>query len=185
MFRLSYEPLRLGVRRGGRVLCPGLSGLCLPEHPPATHRLPAPAGEPNHRKAPLHSPTVASPENIPQIKESLLAAHACSGDTSNFERVFPALDHTLIPKRDLFSNICKFAKTLKLRCHLPLSHSTPCRLFQITMFVRWHGNVTPCCYCANRSRGNLLTDGPTKVLNQRGQFRKSMKNDPVCSRCRT
>jgi len=124
------------------------------------------------------------PENYADIAQLLLMAHNTSVDAVNFERIFPT-DRGISPSEEarLFSLVKRTAHNLKVKVYLPPRHCTPCRLFKRVLFVRWNGAVTPCCYLANVSVGNIESESLSTILDRRKAFRKAMHSHPVCCCC--
>lgn len=118
------------------------------------------------------------------IEEGLGLARATGVDAVNFERSFPWNDGQTKSEKDLFAYIKTAAKKTGCRVTLPVVHSRPCPLFRLTLFVRWNGDVAPCCYRADLSLGNLLVDNLATILKNRRVFQKKMNLDPVCRTCR-
>jgi MoaA/NifB/PqqE/SkfB family radical SAM enzyme len=138
-----------------------------------------------HRKKPKTYINIALIEgNSNCIDDGIRLAAAAGVDQVNFERSFPWTEKEARTEHRLFAAIKSTAKKSRCRVTLPLPHTHPCPLFKLTMFVRWNGDVAPCCYRADLSLGNLLADDLTTILRNRVAFLKTMKTDPVCRECR-
>ena len=105
-------------------------------------------------------------------------------DTVNFERSFPWAENQANTEKSLFARIRSTGKKTGCKVVLPPPHSNPCPLFRLTFFVRWNGEVAPCCYRADLSLGNLLRDNLPTILHNRVAFLEKMRTDPVCRECR-
>jgi len=123
-------------------------------------------------------------ENPGCIGEGLRLARSIGVDKVNFERSFPWTIDRAVEEKNLFARIRKAAQENGCTVTLPVAHGDPCPLFRLTMFVRWNGDVAPCCYRANLSLGNLFRDNLSTIMQNRMAFYKKMKTDPVCGGCR-
>lgn len=124
-------------------------------------------------------------ETIDQVDAMLEKARELGVDTVVFERSYPWAKAMQEKEEGLFREIRKTATELGLKIKLPPAHSSPCPLIRYTLFVRWNGDVAPCCYRADVSLGNILSDPMVRILQNRAKFMKSQKSDPVCGKCRT
>ena len=122
--------------------------------------------------------------NLDCIDEGLELASTIGIDTVNFERSFPWTDNQAYAEKNLFARIRSTAKKNGCKVALPLPHTIPCPLFRLTLFVRWNGDVAPCCYHADLSLGNLLRDNLSTIMHNRVAFLKKIRTDPVCCECR-
>jgi MoaA/NifB/PqqE/SkfB family radical SAM enzyme len=122
--------------------------------------------------------------NINCIEKGLDLAMASGVDKVNFERSFPWTETQAKAEKNMFSRIKTTAKKTGYSVTLPPPHTNPCPLFRLTLFVRWNGDVTPCCYRADLPLGNLLRDNLSTIMNNRVAFLKKMRTDPVCRQCR-
>jgi len=102
-----------------------------------------------------------------------------------FERSFPWTESLEANGSIVFKGIQKTADRLGLEIKLPPDHGIPCPLMRYTLFVRWNGDVAPCCYRADVSLGNILSDSMVRVMKNRAKFLKSQKTDPICGKCKT
>lgn len=118
------------------------------------------------------------------IGEGIGLARTTGIDAVNFERSFPWTEAQTESEKDLFAYIKSTARKTGCKVTLPVVHSRPCPLFRLTLFVRCNGDVAPCCYRADLSLGNLLTDNLATILKNRRAFQKRMNLDPVCHTCR-
>ncbi len=123
-------------------------------------------------------------ENLDCIDKGLELASTTGVDTVNFERSFPWTEIQAETEKSLFARIRSTAKKTGCSVTLPPLHTNPCPLFQLTMFVRWNGDVAPCCYRADLPLGNMLRDNLSTVMHNRVAFLKKMKTDTVCRECR-
>jgi MoaA/NifB/PqqE/SkfB family radical SAM enzyme len=124
-------------------------------------------------------------ETIDQVDAMLEKARELGADTVVFERSYPWAKAMQEKEEDLFKKIRKTAAELGLKIKFPPAHSSPCPLIRYTLFVRWNGDVAPCCYRADVSLGNILSDPMVRILQNRAKFMKSQKSDRVCGTCRT
>ena len=122
--------------------------------------------------------------NLDCIDKGLELARITGVDVVNFERSFPWSDTQVKTEKSLFAQIRSTAKKAGCTVTLPPPHTNPCPLFRLTLFVRWNGDVAPCCYRADVALGNLLKDNLFTILQNRVAFLKKIRTDPVCSRCR-
>jgi MoaA/NifB/PqqE/SkfB family radical SAM enzyme len=123
-------------------------------------------------------------ENLDCIDKGLELAGTAGVDAVNFERSFPWTDAQASTEKNLFARIRSTAKKTGCTVTLPPLHTNPCPLFRLTLFVRWNGDVAPCCYRADLPLGNLLKDNLSTILHNRVAFLKEMRTDPVCRACR-
>jgi len=124
-------------------------------------------------------------ENLDQIDETLAMAQDLGVDGVVFERSFPWTESLEANGSIVFKGIQKTADRLGLEIKLPPDHGIPCPLMRYTLFVRWNGDVAPCCYRADVSLGNILSDSMVRVMKNRAKFLKSQKTDPICGKCKT
>jgi len=137
------------------------------------------------QKTPKTYINIALMEGNPDcIEEGLGLAGTLGVDMVNFERSFPWTDREARTEKTLFSRIRNAAKKTGCTATLPVPHTNSCPLFRLTLFVRWNGDVAPCCYRANVPLGNLLRDNLSTILHNRMAFLKKMRTDPVCRECR-
>jgi len=122
--------------------------------------------------------------NFGSVEEGLALAKTVGVDVVNFERSFPWAEEQAISEPALFSRIRSAAKKTGCKVTLPAPHTNTCPLFQLTLFVRWNGDVAPCCYRADHILGNILQESFLSILKKRAEFQKTMKHDPICGRCR-
>jgi len=124
------------------------------------------------------------PENFGSVDAGLRLAKNAGVDVVNFERSFPWTETRATSEPVLFSRIRSAARKTRCKVTLPVPHTSTCPLNQLTLFVRWNGDVTPCCYRADHILGNILNEDFPGILENREEFQKTMKTDLVCSRCR-
>jgi MoaA/NifB/PqqE/SkfB family radical SAM enzyme len=122
-------------------------------------------------------------ENLDCFDEALGLAGALGIDIVNFERSFPWTDIQVKTEKNLFARIKNTAKKTGCTVTLPPTHTNPCPLIRLTLFVRTNGDVAPCCYRADICLGNILHDGLLQIIRNRVQFMKKMHADPVCRIC--
>jgi MoaA/NifB/PqqE/SkfB family radical SAM enzyme len=123
-------------------------------------------------------------ENADCIEGGFNLASEIGIDKVNFERSFPWTETQTKSEKELFIHIRNMAKKTGCEVTLPVAHTTHCPLFRLTLFVRWNGDVAPCCYRADLSLGNLLKDKLITIMQNRVAFLKKMRTDPVCRECR-
>lgn len=124
------------------------------------------------------------PENLDCVGEMLRMADRTGVDTINFERSFPWTEELHDKEKAIIPRIKITARELGCDVKLPPDHANPCHLFRYTLFVRWNGDVAPCCYRPDITLGNMLKDNIVKIMVNRAQFAKRMSRDPVCRICR-
>ena len=122
-------------------------------------------------------------ENFDQLDRMLTMARDFGVDTVVFERSNPWPETLQKKESEMFHWLQKTAAHLGLAIKLPLVHNSPCPLMRYTLFVRWNGDIAPCCYRADLTLGNILVDSMAHILQSRAQFLKSQRRDPVCSTC--
>lgn len=138
-----------------------------------------------HQKKPKTYINIAlMDENFGNVEEGLALAKSVGVDIVNFERSFPWTEDRGKSEPELFSRIRSAAKKTGCKVTLPIPHTNICPLFGLTLFVRCNGDVAPCCYRADHVLGNILQENVLSILKKRAEFQKTMKTDPVCSRCR-
>ena len=138
-----------------------------------------------NRKLPKTYLNIALMEENPDcIDKGLELARITGVDVVNFERSFPWTEQQAHTEKTLFAHIRSTAKQTGCTVTLPPLHTNPCPLFRLTLFVRWNGDVAPCCYRADLPLGNLLKDNLSTILHNRAAFLKKMRTDPVCRACR-
>jgi MoaA/NifB/PqqE/SkfB family radical SAM enzyme len=138
----------------------------------------------NRKKPKTYINIALMEENFGSVDEGLALAKSVGVDMVNFERSFPWTQEQAISEPTLFSCIRNAAKKTGCKVTLPVPHTNTCPLFGLTLFVRWNGDVAPCCYRADHVLGNILQESFLSILKKRAEFQKTMKTDPICSRCR-
>ena len=123
-------------------------------------------------------------ENIDQVEKMLALANDFGVDKVTFERSFPWTPVPQEKEHSLFARISATARDLGCQVQLPLAHTVPCPLMRYTLFVRCNGDVAPCCYRADVSLGNILSDSMIRIVQNRARFVKYQKTDPVCGKCK-
>jgi MoaA/NifB/PqqE/SkfB family radical SAM enzyme len=123
-------------------------------------------------------------ENTGQVDRMLALAKDFGVDTVTFERSYPWTPALQDEEQAVFARIRKTARDLGCDVRLPPSHTFPCQLMKYTLFVRCNGDVAPCCYRADVSLGNILSDSMVRIVQNRARFLKSQKTDPVCGKCK-
>jgi len=104
----------------------------------------------------------------------------------NVSKVDPGIEYiSSEEEEELFAELRRAAKILKLELYLPPRHSVPCRIIKRSIFVTVEGNVTPCCFLPEFFLGNALETGVRNIIRSKGymEFVKNMKRHPICSKC--
>jgi len=140
--------------------------------------------EKNQKKAKTYINIALMEENFGSVEDGLALAKSVGVDVVNFERSFPWTEEHVKSEPALFMRIRSAAKKTGCKVTLPVPHTNLCPLFRLTLFVRWNGDVAPCCYRADHVLGNILQESILSILKKRAEFQKTMKTDQVCSRCR-
>jgi MoaA/NifB/PqqE/SkfB family radical SAM enzyme len=136
------------------------------------------------QKLPKTYINIALMEGNPDCIEKGLDLAMTSGvDVVNFERSFPWTETQAKTEKHLFSRIKTAARKTGCTVTLPPSHTNPCPLLRLTLFVRTNGDVAPCCYRADTCLGNIVRDGLPQIIRNRAQFMKTIRSDPVCRTC--
>jgi MoaA/NifB/PqqE/SkfB family radical SAM enzyme len=88
-------------------------------------------------------------------------------------------------EEELFAEIERLARRLRLEIYLPPKHTYPCRIVKRSIFVTADGRVTPCTYLSEFYLGSALEQGVGKVMRSKvyAEFVKNMKQHPICSKC--
>jgi MoaA/NifB/PqqE/SkfB family radical SAM enzyme len=118
------------------------------------------------------------------VEDGLALAKSVGVDVVNFERSFPWTEEQTLSEPGLFTRIRSAAKKTGCKVTLPVPHTNRCPLFQLTLFVRWNGDVAPCCYRADHVLGNVSRDSFLSIIQKRAEFQKTMKTDLICGQCR-
>lgn len=121
--------------------------------------------------------------NFDTIDEMLSVSGRLGVDAVNFERSYPWKSEYTKKEEDVFRKVNNFTAKTGFEAVLPVPHTLPCRLFNTTLFVRYNGDVTPCCYQPKKVFGNIVSDSPDEIMHNRKIFRENMSKDPVCSVC--
>ncbi len=89
-------------------------------------------------------------------------------------------------EKDLFKEIRKISRSLKIELYLPKRHSHPCLIVKRSIFVTVDGKVTPCTYLPEEHLGDALQETVKGILKSRryANFVRKMKQHPVCGKCR-
>lgn len=104
----------------------------------------------------------------------------------NVYKVDPAMKYISAEEEDeLFAEVRRLAKILKLEIYIPPKHSYPCRIVKRSIFVTADGWVTPCTYLSEFHLGSAFEQGVDKIMRSKAyaDFVKNMKTHPICSRC--
>lgn len=104
----------------------------------------------------------------------------------NVYKVDPAMKYISAEEEDeLFAEVRRLAKLLKLEIYIPPKHSYPCRIVKRSIFVTADGRVTPCTYLSEFYLGSAFEQGVDKIMRSKAytDFVKNMKTHPICSRC--
>ena len=105
----------------------------------------------------------------------------------NVYKIDPAIKYpSVAEEEELFADVGRLAKALKLELYLPPKHSLPCRIVKRSIFVTVEGEITPCCFLPDFSLGNALGWGVGEVMRSKAyaDFVENMKGHPICSKCR-
>jgi MoaA/NifB/PqqE/SkfB family radical SAM enzyme len=88
-------------------------------------------------------------------------------------------------EKELFTEIKRWARRLKLELYLPPKHTSPCRIVKRSIFVTADGRVTPCTYLSEFYLGDALEQGVGEVMHSEAyaEFVSNMKQHPICSKC--
>ena len=121
--------------------------------------------------------------NFDTVEKILSISKELGVDVVNFERSYPWRQEYTENEEMIFKRITDSAENLECRAVVPLPHTLPCRLFNTTLFMRWNGDVTPCCYRPDHVLGNIMKDDFENIISRRESFRKSMNEDPGCISC--
>jgi MoaA/NifB/PqqE/SkfB family radical SAM enzyme len=131
-------------------------------------------------------------DNLAQIPDLVRLAPELSLDAVILHRLFnvhkvdPSIKYISVEEEDeLFAEVRRLARELKLELYLPPKHSFPCRIVRRSIFVTVEGEVTPCCFLPEFYLGNALEQGIGKVMRSKAyaEFVKNMKQYPICSKC--
>jgi MoaA/NifB/PqqE/SkfB family radical SAM enzyme len=89
-------------------------------------------------------------------------------------------------EKNLFKEIRKISRSLKLNLYLPKKHSYPCLIVKRSIFVTVDGKVTPCTYLPEEHLGDALQERVKGTLKSKryGDFVRKMKQHPICGKCR-
>jgi len=104
----------------------------------------------------------------------------------NVYKVDPAMKYISAEEEDeLFAEVRRLAKILKLEIYIPPKHSYPCLIVKRSIFVTADGQVTPCTYLSEFYLGSAFEQGVDKIMRSKAyaDFVKNMKTHPICSRC--
>ena len=104
-------------------------------------------------------------------------------DAVNFERSYPWRTEYTEKEERIFKRITDSAEKIECMVVVPLPHTFPCRLFNTTLFMRWNGDITPCCYRPDHVLGNIMKDDFENIISKRENFRRNMTEDHVCISC--
>jgi len=131
-------------------------------------------------------------ENISQILDLVRLAPELRVDAVILHRLFnvykvdPAIKCLSAEEEEnLFAEISRVARVLKLELYLPPKHSLPCRIIKYSIFVTVEGKVTPCCFLPDFYIGNALEEGVGEITRSKAyvDFVKNMKEHPICGKC--
>ncbi|MBP2134129.1 MoaA/NifB/PqqE/SkfB family radical SAM enzyme [Methanomicrobium sp. W14] len=121
--------------------------------------------------------------NFDTVEETLSVSRRLGVDAVNFERSYLWRPEFSGKEDEVFRRADDFAAKTGLKIYLPVCHTLPCRLFNTTLFVRYNGDVTPCCYRPDKVLRNIASDSMDDIMSRRGTFRENMEKDPVCMAC--
>lgn len=131
-------------------------------------------------------------ENLAQILELIRLAPELHVDAVILHRLFnvykvdPTVEYLSVEEEaELFAEIKRWARRLKLELYLPPKHTYPCRIVKRSIFVTADGRVTPCTYLSEFYLGSALEQGVAEIMRSKAyaDFVKNMKQHPICSRC--
>ena len=131
-------------------------------------------------------------ENLAQILDLVRLASELPVDAVILHRLFNVhkVDHSIEyisddEEDELFVEVRRAAKMLKLETYLPPKHSFPCRIIKRSIFVTAEGKVTPCCFLPEFYVGNAFEQGIQKSMRSKAytEFVRNMKKHPICSQC--
>ena len=131
-------------------------------------------------------------ENLAQILDIVRLASELPVDAVILHRLFnvykvdPSIEYISGEEEDeLFAEVRRLARRLKLELYLPPKHTYPCRIVKRSIFVTADGKVTPCCFLPEFYLGNAFEEGVGKVMRAKAyaDFVKNMKQHPICSKC--
>ena len=132
-------------------------------------------------------------ENLAQILDLVKLASELPVDAVILHRLFnvhkvdPSVEYISDDEEDeLFVEVRRVAKMLKLETYLPPKHSFPCRIIKRSIFVTAEGKVTPCCFLPEFYVGNAFEQGVEKSMRSKAytEFVRNAKRHPICSQCR-
>ena len=89
-------------------------------------------------------------------------------------------------EKDLFKEIRKIARSIKIELYLPKKHSYPCLIVKRSIFVTVDGKVTPCTYLPEEHLGDALQERLKHILSSKRYrgFVNAMQQHPICGKCR-
>ena len=121
--------------------------------------------------------------NFDTVEETLSISNDLGVDAVNFERSYPWKPEYTKEEETVFRKVNDFTEKTGLKITLPVPHTLPCRLFNTTLFMRYNGDVTPCCYRPDKIFGNINSETFDEIMHKRNIFREKMAEDPICSVC--
>ncbi|MBP2132712.1 MoaA/NifB/PqqE/SkfB family radical SAM enzyme [Methanomicrobium sp. W14] len=121
--------------------------------------------------------------NFDTVEKVLSVSKELGVDAINFERSYPWRPEYTEKEETIFKKITDAAEKTDCKVVVPLPHTLPCRLFNTTLFMRWNGDITPCCYRPDHVLGNIMKDDFDDIISKREKFWKNMATDQVCTSC--
>ncbi len=131
-------------------------------------------------------------ENLFQITDLLRLASGLAVDAIILHRLFnvykvdPSIEYISgKEEEELFAEVRRLTRRLKLETYLPPKHSFPCRIVKRSIFVTAEGKITPCCFLPEFYVGNTFEQGVEESMHSKAytEFVRNMKQHPICSKC--
>ncbi len=131
--------------------------------------------------------------NLDRISGMLVLAAEAEVDAVILHKLFnvynvdPTMEYISVKEEKfLFIEVKKLARKRRLKLYLPQRHSLPCRAVNRCVFVTTKGKVTPCCFLPELYLGDAFEEGLEKIIRSKryADFVKTMREHPICSRCR-
>jgi MoaA/NifB/PqqE/SkfB family radical SAM enzyme len=132
-------------------------------------------------------------DNLAQILDVVTLASELQVDAVILHRLFnlhkvdPGIECLSVEEEEeLFAEVERLAKKLRLEIYLPPKHTLPCRVVKRCIFVTAEGKVTPCCYLPELYLGDAFNEGVGEIMRSKAyrDFVKNMNNHSICSQCR-
>ncbi len=131
--------------------------------------------------------------NLDRIFDLLALAAEAEVDAVILHRLFnvynvdPTVEYISVKEeKALFINVKRLTRKRGLELYLPQRHSLPCKVVRQCVFVTAEGKVTPCCFLPEMYLGDALKEGVKKIIRSKryADFVKTMREHPICSKCR-